>query len=151
MATSAALVAFWWRDPIFGAAVLAAPIFWAIAWLYIRPSFDPSWPLYPPAYYLLPVAGYPVLEEIIFRGGLQGWLLRYGNLTATWSGITAANAITSLVFSAFHLLSHTPGWAIAVFIPSLIFGYFLDRHRTLAPPIVLHVFYNAGYFWLFRP
>ena len=31
----------------------------------------------------------------------------------------------------------------------LLFGLFKDRSGTLGAPIVLHVFYNSGYFWLF--
>jgi membrane protease YdiL (CAAX protease family) len=36
-----------------------------------------------------------------------------------------------------------------VFFPSLVFGLFKDRTQRLLAPILLHVFYNAGYFWLF--
>ena len=37
----------------------------------------------------------------------------------------------------------------AVIVPSLIFGYFRDRHGNIHAAVVLHVFYNAGYLWLF--
>ena len=36
-------------------------------------------------------------------------------------------------------------------LPSLLFGYFKDRYRSLTIPIILHVFYNAGYFWYEMP
>jgi membrane protease YdiL (CAAX protease family) len=39
--------------------------------------------------------------------------------------------------------------SVAVFLPSLIFGYFRDRYDQLHASIVLHVFYNAGYIWIF--
>jgi len=97
---------------------------------------------------VLPALVYPVLEEIVFRGGLQEVLQRYVRGRAI-GPITVANIGTSVVFTALHFLYHAPLWAAAVFIPSLIFGYFKDSYRRLAPPIVLHVFYNTGYYWLF--
>jgi len=36
-----------------------------------------------------------------------------------------------------------------VFFPSLVFGYFKDRTGRLTAPILLHIFYNAGFLWLF--
>ncbi len=36
-------------------------------------------------------------------------------------------------------------------LPSLVFGYFKDKYHSLTAPILLHVFYNAGFFWLFAP
>ncbi len=92
---------------------------------------------------------YPVLEEIVFRGGLQPWLRRHPRAAANWHGVSVANIATSVVFAATHLLRHPPGWATAMFLPSLVFGYFRDRHDSLKGPIALHVFYNMGYFWLF--
>ena len=65
--------------------------------------------------------------------------------------VTHANLITSLVFTGLHFIYHPPLWAASVLLPSLVFGYFKDRYRTLTTPIILHVFYNAGYFWLFAP
>ena len=53
-----------------------------------------------------------------------------------------------LVFTALHFVNHPPPWAAAVLLPSLLFGYFRDRHGSVLPAIVLHVFYNAGYFLL---
>ncbi|MEO7557618.1 MAG: JDVT-CTERM system glutamic-type intramembrane protease, partial [Gammaproteobacteria bacterium] len=62
-----------------------------------------------------------------------------------------ANVATTLLFAGFHFFYHAPLWAALVILPSLIFGYFRDRHQRVLPAIVLHVFYNAGYFWLFPP
>ncbi|MEO5573578.1 MAG: JDVT-CTERM system glutamic-type intramembrane protease [Gammaproteobacteria bacterium] len=114
-------------------------------------ALDLAWPLRAPLTFLLLALVYPVLEELVFRGALQGALTRQ-----TWGGrklgpISLANFFTSLVFAGFHLFYHAPLWAALVFLPSLIFGYFRDRHQSVRPAIVLHVFYNAGYFWLFTP
>jgi hypothetical protein len=35
--------------------------------------------------------------------------------------------------------------ADSVIVPSLLFGYFRDRHRSLYPPPALHVLFNRGY------
>jgi len=113
------------------------------------PSVDLTWPLRAPVPFLLSAVVYPVLEEIVFRGGVQTYLLGRPRLGRCRFGISGANVLTSLVFSLFHLVAHAPLWALAVFVPSLVFGYFRERHDSLKSPIALHVFYNGGYFWLF--
>ncbi len=86
----------------------------------------------------------PALEELIFRGLLQDKLRktkwgRRGNF------LTFANLATSVCFAVLHLPSHPPGWAAATFFPSLVFGYFGDRYRSIVWPIAVHGFYNLGY------
>ncbi len=134
---------------MFWLAALAAPVFWAGLALLTHPSIDPYWTLREPRRFALVALGYPVLEEIAFRGLLQEWLReRWPNL-APRAGITGANLLTSALFSAAHVFAHPLPWALAVFVPSLVFGYFKDKSGTLSPGIVLHVFYNAGYFLIF--
>ncbi|UCE89393.1 MAG: JDVT-CTERM system CAAX-type protease [Pseudomonadota bacterium] len=84
----------------------------------------------------------------MFRGLLQEQLQRAlrGGTVVPLSG---ANIVTSAVFTALHFLYHAPAWAAAVFVPSLIFGYFKDKTGRLGIPVALHVFYNSGYYWLF--
>lgn len=138
-----------WRDLRFWLALGAALPFWGVL-LALAPSggIHPQWPLHTPLAFLLPALVYPVAEEIIFRGALQEWL--GDHLPARPVGpISLANLVTSVVFTAAHFIHHPPLWATLVFVPSLVFGYFKDRTGGLQAPIVLHVFYNAGYFWLF--
>lgn len=93
---------------------------------------------------------YPILEEIAFRGAIQGYLLqRLPNLA--WLKISLANFLTSLCFSLLHSVFRSLLNGLAVFIPSLIFGYFRDRYHHLYISIFLHMYYNLGYFWLFSP
>jgi uncharacterized protein len=123
---------------------VAAPLFWAAFGLVV--GFGGTAP--PLTTLLLLVLVVPVLEELVFRGLVQGALLerwprqRLGPLSA-------ANALTSFLFAVSHLVYRAPLWAAAVFVPSLVFGYFRERHGTLASPILLHCWYNAGFFWLF--
>lgn len=135
------------RNPWFLAALAAGPAAWALlaGWL---PVGDLGWPRAEPVRFLVLVVVYPVLEELVFRGLLQGALLRrpWGRRAA--GPITAANLATALVFGAAHLFRVTPAWAAAVMLPGLVFGYFRERHG-LGTAIVLHAWYNAGFAWLF--
>jgi len=86
----------------------------------------------------------PVLEELVFRGVVQGELLQ-------WTGgrkagpVTQANLWTSLAFTAVHFLVQPAAWALSVAGPSLVFGHLRDRLRSAWPAVVLHVLYNLGF------
>ena len=99
---------------------------------------------------LIVVVVSPILEELMFRGGLQTWLYEKPRLRqGVGAGISFANLITSLLFAAFHTITQPWVWAAAVFIPSLVFGWVRDRSGSTAPAIVLHVWYNIGFVFLF--
>ncbi len=139
-----------WKDWRFHLALAAAPAFWLGLYWWSSADIAWSWPLAAPLAFLWPALFYPVMEEIIFRGLLQETL---SERLKPWrlGPVTHANLITSLVFTGLHFFFHPPLWAASVLLPSLVFGYFKDRYRTLTTPIILHTFYNAGYFWLFAP
>ena len=138
------------RDWTFHAALLAALLFWALLYAFTTPDIHWDWPLRAPWLFLWPALFYPVLEEIIFRGLVQD--LAHRHLRAwRWGPISHANLYTSLLFTALHFIHQPPLWAAAVIFPSLVFGYFKDKYHGLTAPILLHVFYNAGFFWLFAP
>ncbi|GEA52228.1 hypothetical protein VIN01S_30320 [Vibrio inusitatus NBRC 102082] len=90
----------------------------------------------------------PLIEELLFRGILQGRLLKLNWGSQHLFGFTVANSSSSIVFTGFHFISHDPIWALSVLIPSLLFGYFRDRHNSVYPSIALHMFFNAVYFIL---
>lgn len=137
-----------WRDPVFLAAIMAALIYWGLMSVISTPATDLAWPLREPLRFLYPALLYPVAEEIIFRGWLQEFI--QAKLHPWRLGpLTHANLITSVVFTALHFFNHPPLWAAAVFLPSLVFGLARERSGGLTAPILLHVFYNSGYFWLF--
>jgi len=138
-----------WRDKYFGAAILAAPVTFALLFSIIPPSANLSWPIKFPEKFLLLVFIYPVLEELTFRGLLQGALLKIRFGRNDLVGISFANLLTSLLFMLLHFLYHPILWALSVFIPSLIFGYFRDKYNSILPGTLLHIIYNAGYFCLF--
>lgn len=82
-----------------------------------------------------------VVEELVFRGGLQALLLR--RLGARTFGISAANLATSLAFAAVHLWAHPPLAALGVLPVSLVLGAAYERSGgRLGPPIALHLYFN---------
>lgn len=145
MATTCARLA---NDRQFHWAVAAALPVWLAGYFWFGPDPDWYWPVRLPREILMVGLLYPLVEETLFRGVLQGWLLECG-LQRRWLGISVANWLTSGLFTGLHFAAHPPLAAAAVLLPSLIFGHFRDRHGGLCAPVVLHVYYNVGYFWIF--
>jgi membrane protease YdiL (CAAX protease family) len=87
----------------------------------------------------------PVLEEIVFRAGLQEQLLR--RLQAKHAADAfAANALTAFAFAAAHLAVHASVLAALTAVPALLIGHVYQQQRRLAPCIALHALFNA--IWL---
>jgi membrane protease YdiL (CAAX protease family) len=136
----------WWGWP-FWFALAAGPLVWGALFLVTAPQPDLLWPGRHPIAFLQVALLYPVLEELAFRGALQDACHRY--LASRALGpISVANLVTSAAFTALHFLYHPLAWAASVFLPSLLFGHFKDRYHSLVPPILLHIFYNSGFYWL---
>ena len=86
----------------------------------------------------------PVVEELVFRTGLQESLLRQ---LARWrTGGFAANLVTALAFAAAHVALHPSALAALTLLPALLVGRIYERRRQLAPCVALHVGFNA--IWL---
>lgn len=130
------------RDWQFRLAVLLPLLFWIAWWLTFPTRSQPL----PASFWLNQVFLIPLIEELIFRGWLQGRLLRSQKMRRRCCGISFANLATALLFTLAHFFTHPPLWALAVVIPALAFGYFRERHGSLYPAILLHVYYNGGYF-----
>ena len=139
-----------WRDRLFLAALLAGVVTWLLLYFLQQPIIQWNWPLVRPWQFLSVVLLYPIVEEIAFRGLLQE-LLRDHVSRRSLGPLTIANLLTSVLFAGLHFIYHAPLWAALVFFPSLVFGFFKDRTNRLLAPVILHVFYNAGYFWFFSP
>jgi len=99
-----------------------------------------------PALFLSLVLMQPVIEELLFRGAVQGYLLQTSYGGWSWHGVSVANVLASILFAAAHVAYQPPIWAAAVLLPSLIFGYFRDRTGSVVAPIVLHVSFNGLFF-----
>ncbi|MBX2837486.1 MAG: JDVT-CTERM system CAAX-type protease [Gammaproteobacteria bacterium] len=136
----------WYKDPLYWGALGLAPLCWLVLTLLGVSSAGSELAI---VTLLLVAFVSPVLEEIVFRGGIQEFLLRYDALAKIQFGISLANIVTSVLFAALHLISQPPLWSALIFFPSLVFGWARDRYQSLWPPIALHAFYNLGFVLLF--
>lgn len=79
-------------------------------------------------------------EELFFRGYLQtrlGDLVSY-RIALPGTDIGAAAVIASLAFTAAHLITDPNPGRLAVFFPSLLFGWLRERSGSLLGPILMH-------------
>jgi membrane protease YdiL (CAAX protease family) len=95
----------------------------------------------------------PVVEELVFRGLLQGQLLRLSSARRI-GPLTVANLCTTAGFVLMHMAKQPPYWALAVALPSLVFGHLRERFGSVWPAMLLHALYNAGFgltaWWVHR-
>lgn len=87
-------------------------------------------------------------EEALFRGLLQGWLLRLPWFARTRAGVSRANIATSCAFVGAHMLHHPLFLFPGYFAVSLVFGCFRERYHGILVPALLHGYYNLG-LWAF--
>ena len=76
----------------------------------------------------------PILEEFLFRGAIQGYLLTNGN--KPWVAIT----IASLIFGVVHM---NPAQIPFAFLLGMMFGWLYYRTGSLLPGIVGHILNNS--------
>jgi membrane protease YdiL (CAAX protease family) len=76
----------------------------------------------------------PILEELLFRGAIQGYLLSNGN--RPWVAIT----IASLIFGVVHM---NPAQIPFAFLLGMMFGWLYYRTGSLLPGIVGHILNNS--------
>ena len=90
----------------------------------------------------LAVIGAPLVEELFFRGLLQGaFTRRVGSVPAIF--------ITALIFSFAHILNEGPFAPLILFPAALILGYLRHRTGRLAAGMAAHSIFNATLFVLF--
>ena len=135
----------WPFDAHFALALSAAvPVWIALAWA-VGPSLVLPRAL---AGWLAFVLLWPLIEELLFRGLLQGQLLRLmasSNHPKRIGPITWANALTTLAFVALHLPAQPLAWALAVALPSLVLGHLRERFASVWSAVALHMVYNGGF------
>ncbi|MBT8118180.1 MAG: JDVT-CTERM system CAAX-type protease [Gammaproteobacteria bacterium] len=88
----------------------------------------------------------PLVEEVLFRGIIQGQFARREWGRRSWLGISSANLLASILFVAIHMVNSPPLFALTVMAPSLVFGYFRDYCNSVYPSIIIHSAYNAMVF-----
>lgn len=86
----------------------------------------------------------PLLEEMLFRGVIQGWLLEKDWFNQVTAGASRANWFASIAFAGAHLWQHSlillPGYLLV----SLLLGHFRERYGGILVPVLLHGYYNLG-------
>jgi membrane protease YdiL (CAAX protease family) len=90
----------------------------------------------------------PLLEELVFRGILQGQALRLTTrqgVARRLGPVTLANVLVSVAFVALHLRAQPLAWALPVFVPSLVLGHLRERMGSVWPAVLVHAIYNAGF------
>lgn len=93
----------------------------------------------PWSYFLIPLAytAFCPIQEFVFRGAIQGSFQRFlksERHARTWTAILVAN----LLFAATHM--HTTfGFAIAVFLPGLFWGWLYAKQGSLLGVSVSHI------------
>jgi uncharacterized protein len=91
---------------------------------------------------VLAVVGAPLVEELFFRGLLQGaFTRRVGALPALF--------ITALIFSFAHVTNEGLAAPLVLFPSAVMLGYLRHRSGRLAPGMVAHATFNASLFLLF--
>lgn len=132
------------KDRWFLLALAGGIACWVLLWLTVMPTFtvkkNPVWLIL-----VLTIIWYPVLEEMLFRGVIQGTLVGKSWGIRPLMGLSVANWLTSSLFVMAHLWYQPALWAITLIAPSLVYGFFRDRYANIYPCIILHGFYNGGF------
>lgn len=81
----------------------------------------------------------PLLEETVFRAGLQEALLQRLRRP------DVANALTALAFALAHALAHGDARALAVVLPAWLVGRVYERGRRVRHCVALHALFNAAW------
>jgi membrane protease YdiL (CAAX protease family) len=109
--------------------------------------FAPSW-----AWVVL---GAPLVEEVIFRAGLQTWLIdrlaahpRVGRLAPALQAALAIS-LTALAFAAAHLARQPGLLSLLTVLPALLLGGLYQQQRRLRCCVLLHGIFNG--LWLLHP
>lgn len=84
-------------------------------------------------------------EELFYRGYLQTRLSqRFRRPVMLFGGdVGPAVMVTSAIFALGHLIAIPAPGRLAVFFPSILFGWLRSRTGTIWPPVVLHALSNV--------
>jgi membrane protease YdiL (CAAX protease family) len=111
------------------------------AWMTLRLGLGlPSTACAPVALLTLLVIA-PVVEEIVFRLGLQNWLAARSSTHI--GGLSLANGLGALAFGSLHALHQGSAWMLLTAVPALVLGWVFELSgRRLTVPVLLHAWYN---------
>lgn len=84
----------------------------------------------------------PVVEELVFRAGLQKWLVQ------KTTRVHVSNCISSTVFALMHYGISGNLLSLAVFLPSLALGWAYQTTNSIAWAMGLHMLFNLVFLLL---
>lgn len=83
----------------------------------------------------------PIIEETVFRYGLQNWL--NASFPTGVGCVSLANVMVALIFGAMHSLHQGSIWMLLTTVPALLFGWVWELSAgRLIVPVLLHAWYN---------
>lgn len=127
-------------------AALIFPAFWLGYWLWYRPlgAFAPAAPPGLSSEVFGQLLGVAFPEEAFYRGYLQSALDRAWPPTRRFLGarVGAGLLVSSALFAAGHFLTEPIPARLAVFFPSLLFGFLRTRSGGIGAAIVFHALCN---------
>jgi len=141
-----------WKQFDFWLAIVAAVVFYFVFIFFSVANILPVRSIELSYFFVISLIAFPIMEEVVFRGliqeSLQQLLTNYQLRKIVVYRLSSANLVCSVLFAASHLVSQPWTWALLMFFPSIIFGYFKDKYQSLKPAIILHIFYNMGFYFL---
>lgn len=81
-------------------------------------------------------------EEIFFRGYLQSTMQRIYGQKRIMKFLSYSNLMTSLLFAVGHFFLKPRFDRLAVFFPSLLFGFLREKRENIYPSIMFHLLSN---------
>lgn len=145
----AALLAWWWRQPRTPAGRVAPLLLCVLLTLLLVPAlalalgvvaWQPKWPVELWPWLAINLGVTALAEELLFRGLLQGALVRR-------LGVVRGIALGAALFG----LAHAPfsaGFALAAGLAGLGYGWALQLSGRLWPAVLLHAAVNLVHFLL---
>ncbi|MFZ4289788.1 JDVT-CTERM system glutamic-type intramembrane protease MrtJ [Variovorax sp. HJSM1_2] len=91
----------------------------------------------------------PLMEELAFRAAIQDYLSHQRWAQKQWCGLSVPNVLTSVLFAACHIPTHSLALALLTFFPSLVFGKAKEASGRLRWSIALHAWFNLCFIWHF--
>ncbi len=90
-----------------------------------------------------------ILEEIVFRAGVQEMLLRWWlrRTARTPAARSMPNLLTAAIFAMAHALLRSWQVGTAALPAALVLGWLYERKRRVWPCIALHAAFNVAWFF----
>jgi len=123
-------------------------VYWLIQISFYDASVHFSWMLQDPLSAVLLCLIYPITEEFLFRGVIQGYLLNHRLGPMSKLGISVANIVTTILFFTLHWIGRSLTVASWVIGPSLILGVVREKTDSLVAPMLVHIVWNVSWYSL---